>query len=282
MKRTDFRKLVHDYKVIFFDAYGVLKTYKGMIAGILDTFSYLHEQEIDFYVLTNDSSRSPMELAEVYIRAGIDEISEDKIVSSGMMAREYLRHKVKHGTVAYLGPENAAHYIETVGLTAIAVRDIDLENTAEVNALVLLDDEGFEWSNELNKAANLLRLNNIPVIVANTDISYPTSKREIGVAVGALSDMLERVVRKTFIRFGKPDTQMFHYAFQHIRQNRVLTKEDILMVGDTLGTDILGGNHFGIDTALVLTGNTLPHMADILIESSGIIPDYICESAVIQ
>ena len=54
------------------------------------------------------------------------------------------------------------------------------------------------------------------------------------------------------------------------------------MVGDTLTTDILGGNHFGIDTALVLTGNILPHMADILIESTGIIPDYICESALVK
>lgn len=282
MKRTEFRELVHDYKVVFFDAYGVLKTYKGMIAGIRETFAYLHEQEIDFYILTNDSSRSPSQLAEVYIRAGIDEISEEKIVSSGMMAREYLRHKVKHGTVAYLGPENAAHYIETVGLTAIPVRDIVLDDAAGVNALVLLDDEGFDWSSELNKAANLLRLYNIPVIVANTDESYPTSKREVAVAVGALAELLERVVRKTFIRFGKPDTQMFQYAFQHTQQNRVLTREDILMVGDTLGTDILGGNHFGIDTALVLTGNTLPHMADILIESTGIIPNFICESAVIS
>ena len=278
---TSFRDLIENYKVIFFDAYGVLKNYKGIIPGVKETFAYLHEREIDFYLLTNDSSRSPAQLAEVYIRAGIDEISENKIVSSGMMAREFLRHKVKHGTVAYLGPENAAHYIQTIGLTAIPVGEVDLEKAADVHALVLLDDEGFDWSNNLNKAVNLLRLYNIPVIVANTDKSYPTSKREVAIAVGALAELLEKVARKTFIRFGKPDTQMFQYAFRHIQQHRVLVKEDILMVGDTLSTDILGGNHFGIDTALVLTGNTLPHMADILIESSGIIPDYICESATV-
>ncbi len=198
-----------------------------------------------------------------------------------MMAREYLRYKVKHGTVAYLGTDNAAHYIETVGLSAISMRDLDLTSVDHVNALVLLDDEGFDWGQDLNKAVNLLRERNIPVIVANTDAAYPVSKQEVAIAVGTLADMIEHVVRKTFIRFGKPDTQMFHYAYEHVQRFRTLTKDDILMVGDTLGTDIMGGNHFGIDTALVLTGNTLPHMAEILIESSGVIPNFICESAVV-
>ena len=54
------------------------------------------------------------------------------------------------------------------------------------------------------------------------------------------------------------------------------------MVGDTLTTDILGGNKFGIDTALVLSGNTLRESAAEQIHATGIIPDYICESAVIR
>lgn len=281
MERVPFKELVGRYKVVFFDAYGVLKNYRGLIPDIEKTFTHLHEQDIDFYVLTNDSSRSPVELAQVYIKAGIDAITEEKIVSSGMMAREYLRYKVKHGTVAYLGTENAAHYIETVGLTAISVREMDMAAIEEVSALVLLDDEGFDWGQDLNKAVNLLRERNIPVIVANTDSAYPVAKREVAIAVGTLADMIEHVVRKRFIRFGKPDTQMFQYAFEHVQHYRSLTRDDILMVGDTLSTDIMGGNHFGIDTALVLTGNTLPKMADILIESSGIIPDFICESAVV-
>ena len=61
-----------------------------------------------------------------------------------------------------------------------------------------------------------------------------------------------------------------------------LTKKDILMVGDTLQTDILGGNKFGLDTALVLTGNILPEDAETRIASSGIVPTYICQSAVID
>jgi ribonucleotide monophosphatase NagD (HAD superfamily) len=54
------------------------------------------------------------------------------------------------------------------------------------------------------------------------------------------------------------------------------------MVGDTLQTDILGGNKFGLDTVLVLSGNTLPADVDTNIASTGIAPTYICESAVVD
>ena len=54
------------------------------------------------------------------------------------------------------------------------------------------------------------------------------------------------------------------------------------MVGDTLHTDILGGNKFGLDTALVLTGNLLPEDYENRIMSTGISPTYICETAAID
>ena len=54
------------------------------------------------------------------------------------------------------------------------------------------------------------------------------------------------------------------------------------MVGDTLQTDILGGNKFGLDTVLVLSGNTLPKDAENRITSTGIVPTYICDTAVVE
>jgi len=49
-----------------------------------------------------------------------------------------------------------------------------------------------------------------------------------------------------------------------------------------LQTDILGGNKFGLDTVLVLTGNTLPQDAETRITATGIVPTYICGSAVVE
>jgi ribonucleotide monophosphatase NagD (HAD superfamily) len=90
------------------------------------------------------------------------------------------------------------------------------------------------------------------------------------------------VVGKQFIRFGKPDSQMFMFAYDLVRASAAISKSEIVMVGDTLNTDILGGNKFGLDTVLVLSGNTLAKDAENRITAMGIVPTYICDSAVIE
>ncbi len=281
MQLADFRTVATQYRVIFFDAFGVLKNYKGLIPGIAETFARLREQNTLYYILTNDASRSPNELAESYYKSGMTDIAPEMIISSGMLAREYLQLKVDHGTVAYLGTPNSAHYIESADLHTLSISELTLENIAEVSALVLLDDEGFDWNTDINKAVNLLRRRNIPVIVANTDVTYPVSKNRLAIAIGGIADMLETIVGKQFIRFGKPDAQLFMFAYERVQERLPdISKRDILMVGDTLRTDIIGGNKFGLDTALVLTGNTAAHEAELRILSTGIIPTYVCESVV--
>lgn len=283
MTRAVFKDIIDKYKIIFFDAFGVLKSYHGLVPGVEKTFAYLEEQNKEYYIVTNDASRSPQQLAESYHKLGLHAISQDRIVSSGMLAKEYLDLKVNNGIVAYLGTNNSAHYIDSSGLHTLPVSAINYTNIDQVNALVLLDDEGFNWFDDLNKTINLLRKRTIPAIVANTDNTYPLSgNNEVAIAIGGIASMIESIVGKRFIRFGKPDSQLFMFAYDLVRFRMEVTKRDILMVGDTLHTDILGGNKFGLDTLLVLTGNTLPDDAEMRIRSTGIVPTFICDSAVVE
>lgn len=277
-----FEEVVDPYKVVFFDAFGVLKNYKGLMPGVEKTFEYLEQRQKEFFIVTNDASRSPAQLAEKYHQMGLSAITEDRIISSGMLTREYLDLKVNEGIVAFLGTADSAHYIERPGLITLPVSEVNDDNISEVSALVFLDDEGFDWSGDLNKTVNLLRKRTIPTIVANTDDAYPMNASEVCIAVGSLATMIETIVGKEFIRFGKPDSQMFMFAYELVRERTGVNKKDIVMVGDTLHTDILGGNKFGLDTILVLSGNTLSTEAETRISSTGIIPTYICSSAVIQ
>lgn len=282
LKTDNFQSIIDKYEVIFFDAFGVLKNYKGLLPGIENTFNYIKSQNKEYYIVTNDASRSPLQLAESYHRMGLEAITPDRIISSGMLAKEYLDLKVHDGIVAYLGTENSAHYIDSSGLHTLPISEINQSNIEKVNALVFLDDEGFDWARDLNTVVNLLRKRPIPVIVANTDYAYPVNKHEVAIAIGGVAQMIENIVERDFIRFGKPDSQMFMFAFDLIREYRQITKRDIVMVGDTLYTDILGGNKFGLDTVLVLSGNTLPNDAETKMKATGIVPTYICESAVIN
>lgn len=282
MKISDFKTVVKNYEIVFFDAYGVLKNFQGLIRGIENTFKFLKDEGIDFYVLTNDASRGPKRLSEVYVNYGLTEITPDKIISSGMLAREYLKLKVTNGTVAYLGKKTSEEYLQELGLSTLAVSELDLDHVDDISVLVFMDDEGFDWNHDINKIVNLLRKRNIPAVVANTDWFYPISDHEIAIAIGGIANMVEAITNRKFIRFGKPDSNMFIFAYEHCTKGRLIDKRKILMVGDTLYTDIIGGNKFGIDTALVLTGTTLPHKANKSINSTGIIPDYICETAAIE
>ncbi|MBK0379033.1 HAD-IIA family hydrolase [Mucilaginibacter segetis] len=282
MKRIDdFKSIIDHYEIIFFDAFGVIKNYKGLLPGIEKTFRYLKEQGKEYYVVTNDASRSPAQLAASYHEMGLDAITADRIISSGMLTKEYLDLKVDEGIVAYLGTKSSAHYIDSEGLHTLPVSSIDESNIDKVNALAFLDDEGFDWCNDLNKTVNLLRKRAIPAIVANTDHAYPLNINDIAIAIGGVASMIETIVGKKFIRFGKPDSQMFMFAYDLIREYRSINKKQIVMVGDTLQTDILGGNKFGLDTVLVLSGNTRSADAENRINATGILPTYICDSAVI-
>lgn len=283
MKKVEnFKSIIDKYEIIFFDAFGVIKNYSGLVDGIEKTFDYLEKEGKEYYIVTNDASRSPMQLAESYHRMGLTAITHDRIVSSGMLTKEFLDLKVQDGIVAYLGTPNSAHYIESSGLQTLPMSAVNEGNVDKVSALIFLDDEGFDWCEDLNKTVNLLRKKTIPAIVANTDRAYPLSAHNVSIAIGGIAAMVESVVGKQFIRFGKPDSQMFMFAYDLIREYRQISKSEIVMVGDTLNTDILGGNKFGLDTVLVLSGNTLPKDYETRITALGIVPTYICDSAVVD
>ena len=277
MTETSFIKIAENFKAVWLDSYGVLKNYKGVIEGAKESIEHLRNKHIAIRVLTNDASRSQEQQAENFLKIGL-EFTVDEIITSGMMAKNYLQHKIQSGRIGYLGTENSAQYILRSGLDHVSVRDIDMSDIEDISAFVFLDDEGFDWNTDINKTVNLLRKKNISIIVANSDKLYPVSKTDVAVATGGIAQLVESMLTKHFIHFGKPDSQMFMYAFDDINKTEEFSKNDILMVGDTLHTDILGGNKFGIKTLLVLSGNTRHETANTQISSSGIIPDYICSS----
>lgn len=266
------------YKWIFFDSFGVLKDSQGVFDGTWDLIPQLEDRGIQSCLLTNDSSKSPEEHKVTFTSpAGKVLFQTDRIFSSGLLATDFLKNKVRRGKVAYLGTAASAWYIEEAGCDPVPAHQV--KSGDKIVAFVFLDDEGFNWSESMNAVLNLLRGRNLPVINANADLSYPAGDKHINFAVGSIAHMVERVLGKHFIHFGKPGSLLYSYIWERILgSGSRMDKRHILMVGDTLTTDIIGGNRFGIDTALVLAGNTSPEEHRRLIETTGIIPDYVFSS----
>jgi len=278
MEKVSFYSIAKKFRAVFLDSYGVLKNHMGLINGVQESIDFIRDEGIALKVLTNDASRSQKQQVQVFEELGLKGLREDEIITSGMLARQFLELKVTSGKIAYLGTENSANYILQSGLEHIAVSDIDLDDIDDISAFVFLDDEGFDWNVDINKTVNFLRRKNLPVIVANSDLYYPVSNNDVAIATGSISKLVESVLKQKFIRFGKPDSQMFMYAFDELNKTGNYSKSDILMVGDTLSTDILGGNKFGLKTMLVFSGNTRAKNVDLRISSTGIIPDFLGDS----
>jgi HAD superfamily hydrolase (TIGR01450 family) len=275
---TSFEELADSYACIFFDAFGVLKSSAGVFPGVVEVLSALQARGKQVFIVTNDASKSPHRMADGYQLNSNPVVPIENIISSGLLAEDYLRTKVRSGYVAYLGKEASAYYIVKAGLHPIALSEV-VPDQHNPRCIVLLDDEGFDWFRDINRCVNLVRESNLPVIVANTDVTYPRTPTVFNVAVGGLARLLEAATGRNFIHFGKPDPMIFSKAFHIALENdRKLRKSDVLMVGDTLTTDIVGGNKYGIDTALVLSGTTLDSQHRGLIQATGIVPTYVCDS----
>ena len=278
MYTVKFSELLPKYDVILFDSYGVLKNYNGVIEGTHDAMTLLQTKNIPYRVLTNDASSSPAILSEKFKKGGLN-IPANHIITSGMMAKSFLSTKSINGKVLYLGTANSSQYIIEANQEALSISEYDDSLIHEIGAVVFLDDEGYKWSTDINKVVNLLRKRTIPVIVANSDKIYPVAKNDVSIATGAIAQLVESILNRDFIHFGKPDVQMFAYAFDDLtKEHGDLDKSRVLMVGDTLHTDILGGTKFGVDTLLVLSGNTSVKNAESMIQTTGVAPDYISES----
>ena len=105
MSYSSFFDIAKDFKVIMLDSYGVVKNHKGLIHGVEKTINWIKSEEKSFKLLTNDASRSQEQQQQSLAKLGLTNIELGEIITSGMMAKHFLEHKITDGHIAYLGTE---------------------------------------------------------------------------------------------------------------------------------------------------------------------------------
>ena len=226
-------------KCFLMDMDGTIFLGDRLLPGVQDWLDYLDENEIAYYFLTNNSSRSRLEYAKKLGRMGLD-IPAEKIFTSGEATAIYLKKAYPGDSLYVVGTPPLENEFERHGFT-LAGPDADVA--------VL----GFDTTLTYDKLWQLcdLVVAGKPYIATHPDINCPTEdgfKPDIGAMIELVA---ASTGRRPDVIVGKPNAPIVNA----LADKTGFPIEDHMMVGDRLYTDIALGQ-WGITTALVLSGES--------------------------
>lgn len=254
--------LLARYEVLLFDAYGVLVRSDGAVAGAPALIRRLEDQGIEYFVLTNDASRLISTSAQRYRDAGLPIPTERVITSGSLLTRYFDEHDLAGAPTLVLGEGDAVEYARQAGAQLLALEpdaDPAVVVLAELSSASLLADM------EAILTATLRRCDRGEpprLVLPNPDLIYPRSVDTYGLTAGAAAATFEAILADRypgdtprFDRLGKP----YPFIYEEGAVRAGVDLDQMVMIGDQLGTDVRGALEFGVDAALVATGLTALH-----------------------
>ncbi|MFJ7753033.1 TIGR01457 family HAD-type hydrolase [Peribacillus muralis] len=227
------------YKGYLIDLDGTMYRGTEQIAEAAGFINDLKKRDIPYLFVTNNSSRTPAQVADKLRSIGI--ASEDEqVFTTSMATANYIAQQKKGASVYVVGEEGIIEAIKEKGLKLVD------ENP---DYLVMGIDRGVNYE-KLSKACLAVR-NGAIFISTNGDIAIPT-EQGLMPGNGALTSVVSVSTQVQPIFIGKPESVIVEQALQVLG----VPKEETIMVGDNYDTDIMAGINAGIDTLLVHTGVT--------------------------
>lgn len=247
MTSPDREALLDRYDGIVTDLDGVVYRGDQAVPGVAEALREVRRRRVPLVFLTNNSARTPEEVAERLGGMGVD-ANPSEILTSALAAASMLRREGCRGMSAFVvGERGIVEALASVGVRVVNGPGKASGNSpAERTDLVVV---GWDRSADYDKlrTAGLLVQRGARLVATNADSSYPAPD---GLWPGA-GALLAAVTATTGARAavaGKPERPMFDLAAEMAGADRPL------MVGDRLDTDIGGGAGAGWDTLLVRTG----------------------------
>ena len=201
-------------------------------------FIQQHWNEVNFYFLSNNTSKSPDTYIQKLNKMGIP-ATRDKLLSPVTPLVDFLRgEKIKKAYI--VGNEDFKK--------DLAERIPELKQTEQgAQAVILAYDTELNYE-KLSKSALLLQNPAVLFLATHPDLVCPSPEGPLP-DVGSFIELYYTATgrRPQFI-FGKPDPMVLAPLLNKY------AKKDMIMVGDRLSTDKKLAENAGIDFALVLSG----------------------------
>ena len=262
---------------IVFDVDGVLMVEHRPVAGSAELIDRLRAEGMPFSLLTNDGCHSPEEKVERLSKCGLC-FSPEEIVSCSHGLVELVEEHGWAGRWFFaMGSVGAPCYAEQAGLRVTC----DLAALSDCTGAIVGEKE-YDWEATISAVFNfLINHRAAPLIVPNPDEFFATGPSTLHPASGAVGRFLQQMCLAYGhdvepIYLGKPYEPIFltnHHRLEG-QLGRPAPRDRVLIVGDSLASDIRGGIDFGYRTALVLTGVATLDMA----RSSDVRPDLVFEA----
>mmetsp|Transcript_10518 Transcript_10518/g.10512 ORF Transcript_10518/g.10512 Transcript_10518/m.10512 type:complete len:223 (-) Transcript_10518:91-759(-) len=190
------------------------------------------------------------------------EASPRQIYCSGMATGSYIKIHYPHVSKIYLiGSEQFRSQLTRQGFQVWHASDLvnyrlsaeDLErlvNDYPIDAVVVGHDTRFTYMSSVYGAVFIQ--NGAKFLAASDDPYFVMEKGNNIPGCGTLTTFMETATQMKVEVVGKPKTFMLDL----ILQDNNLSKEKIIMIGDSMSTDIRMGYNASIDTLLVLSGTS--------------------------
>lgn len=221
------------------DMDGVIYHGNKLLPGVTEFLKWLEDSGKKYLFLTNSPERTPKELHEKMKRLGIT-IGEEHFYTSALATASFLSNQNPSGSAYIIGDAGLIHAMYSVGYTV---------NNVNPDYVVVGDTHSYNFE-KIELAVNLV-IKGAKLIGTNPDISGPV-ENGITPSTKALIAPIEIASGKKAYFVGKPNPLMMRSALKRLGVKR----EDTIVIGDRMDTDVRCGLESEIDTLLVLSGIT--------------------------
>jgi NagD protein len=222
------------------DMDGVIYRENHLIPGALELVEAFIETSTPFLFLTNNSAPTPGDLVVKLRHLGIPNLHPRNFYTAAMNTADFLSETHANCTTYAIGD---------AGISA-ALQEKQIANDSIAPDYVIVGEGQFAMEKTL-KGHELIE-KGARLVATNPDNWCPVSSNATRPGAGALAAFLEASTGCRAYYLGKPNPYMFIKARQRLGRN----VENVVMVGDTMETDIRGSIEVGMQAFLVLTGST--------------------------